>query len=366
MKAPLLRLSGILLLGLFLLLFPSRSSAAESFQLADYAGVEKIDVHVHLKTENTGFVELARKDRFRFLSIAVHSADAEEMEYRHQAAYHQHETHPDRVAIASSFPLTGWSDPLWGSKTIEYLDGTFERGAVAVKVWKNIGMEFKDESGKYVMIDHSQFDPVFTHLARKEIRLIGHLGEPKNCWLPLAQMTVKNDQSYFRAHPEYHMYLHPEMPSYEDQMSARDRMLEKNPELHFMGAHFASLEWSVDELAKFLDRFPRAVVDTAARMGQLQYQSNRDWERVRQFLIKYQDRILYGTDLTMSKDTDPREFFERAHAKWTRDWRYLNTEESMSVPELDEAVKGLALPKQVVEKIYRLNALRTFPHAWEE
>ncbi len=62
----------------------------------------------------------------------------------------------------------------------------------------------------------------------------------------------------------------------------------------------ASLEWSVDELARFLDAHPNAVVDLAARMSNLQVQSNADLEKVRAFFVKYQDRILYGTDLTDS------------------------------------------------------------------
>ena len=111
-------------------------------------------------------------------------------------------------------------------------------------------------------------------------------------------MTVNNDKEYFREHPQYHMFLHPELPSYEDQMAARDRMLAKNPHLKFMGAHLASLEWSVDRLAAFLDRYPNTVVDLAARMGQVQYQSNHDRGKVRRFFIRYQDRLLYGTDLS--------------------------------------------------------------------
>ena len=59
----------------------------------------------------------------------------------------------------------------------------------------------------------------------------------------------------------------------------------------------ASLEWSVDRLAVFLDRFPNANVDIAARMTQIQYQSNQDREKVRDFFIKYQDRLMYGTDI---------------------------------------------------------------------
>src|SRR5690606_20786759 len=121
------------------------------------------------------------------------------------------------------------------------------------KVWKNIGMELRDTSGNFVMIDHPKLDAVIAYLVRHDIPLIGHLGEPKNCWLPLDEMTVSSDRSYFESYPQYHMFLHPSYPSYTEQIRARDHLLEKFPTLRFVGAHLASLEWSVDELAKRLE-----------------------------------------------------------------------------------------------------------------
>ena len=56
-------------------------------------------------------------------------------------------------------------------------------------------MEFKNKDSVLIMIDNSQFDPVFKHLAEKGIPLVGHLGEPKNCWLPVEEMTTNNDKN---------------------------------------------------------------------------------------------------------------------------------------------------------------------------
>ena len=117
-------------------------------------------------------------------------------------------------------------------------------------------------------------------------------------------MTTDNDREYFRNHPQYHMYLHPEMPGYEDQIGARDRFVAAHPQLRFVGAHLGSLEYDVDRIAAFLDRFPNASVDMAARMSQVQYQSVRDLEKVRNFFVSYQDRLLYGTDLTFNPGDD--------------------------------------------------------------
>jgi len=177
-------------------------------------------------------------------------------------------------------------------------------------------------------------------------------------------MTVNNDREYFKAHPQYHMALHPEMPSWEQQMAARDRMVAAHPGLHFIGVHLASLERSVDELAAFLDRFPDAMVDVAARIGQLQYQSQRDRERVRRFFIKYQDRVMYGSDMSQEPKQDGASLAVEAERVWRVHWRYFNTADSFKVADLDQPVKGLALPKPVADKLYRKNAERTFPTAW--
>ena len=104
------------------------------------------------------------------------------------------------------------------------------------------------------------------------------------------------------------MFLHPEYPSYEDQINARDHLLELHPDLKFIGCHLGSLEWNVDELAKRLDKFPDLAVDMSARICHLQYQSAKDREKVRDFCIKYQDRLLYGTDLSDNDGNDGRSF----------------------------------------------------------
>jgi predicted TIM-barrel fold metal-dependent hydrolase len=199
---------------------------------------------------------------------------------------------------------------------------------------------------------------VLAHVKMLGIPLIGHQGEPYNCWLPLERMTTENDRSYFREHPQYHMYLQPDMPSYEDQMAARDRMLERHPGLRFIGAHMASLEWDVDRLGDFLDAHPDAVIDLAARMTQVQYQSHRDRERVRGFFIRYQDRILYGSDLTFAPGADAATFRTDAHATWTSDWAYLATDELQRVDDIGADVVGLQLPRTVIDRIYYGNAQR--------
>lgn len=340
---------------LFLLsVFTLFSCKNNFYTMEDFPGVEKIDAHFHIYTAENNSVEQAQKDGFKLFAINTYSGGCERVVDAHQWLKAANNQNPGTVAFSATFCLDGWDDPAWVDNTVSWIDRCLNDGANSVKVWKNIGMEFRDKDSVLIMIDDPQFDPVFRHLAQKGIPLVGHLGEPKNCWLPLDEMTTKNDSGYFSRNPQYHMYRHPEFPTYEEQMAARDRMLDKNPDLIFIGCHLASLEWSVDELAKWFDKYPNAAADMAARMGQLFYQTAEDREKVRDFFIKYQDRLLYGTDI-IDHGGDREAFQKRLHETWLRDWEYLVTDNEMTSNLIDGKFRGLKLPKEVVDKIYSSN-----------
>jgi predicted TIM-barrel fold metal-dependent hydrolase len=339
---------------------PARDSS--SYSMADFTAVRKFDSHTHVNTvDTTGLLAQAERDGFEILSINVDYPAFNPHEEQYRIALAQRQREPQRFQFAATFSMEGWGTAGWSERVAAHLEDAVNHGARAVKVWKNIGMSFRDGNGKLVMLDDPGFDPVWRKIEALGVPVIGHLGEPRNCWLPLDQMTTENDRSYFREHPEYYMYLHPQMPSYEDQIAARNRFLDRAPaRLRFVGAHLASLEWSVDELARFLDKYPRAVVDMAARMTNLQAQSIEHYDAVRKFLIRYQDRILYATDLTQSSDVAPAEMAQEAATVWRADWKYLATGETQYVEAVQRDVRGLSLPRAVIDKIYYANAHAAF------
>lgn len=335
------------------------------YTAADFDRVDKIDTHVHLHNPEATFIEAARRHRFKVLTINVDYPDFPPIDEQLRVAVALHMVFPTTVAFAGTFAVADFESPGWVERTERRIDAAMAAGAVGIKVWKNVGMQLRDSAGKLVMLDDPRLKPVFDDMEAKGITLLDHQGEPYNCWLPLDKMSVNNDREYFKAHPQYHMFLHPEMPSWEDQMAARNRLLDAHPKLKFVGMHMASLERDVDELAAFLDRYPAAMVDIAARIGQIQSQSQHDREKVRRFFVKYQDRLLYGTDVEQEPKQPGADMARDTEAAWRAQWRYLVTADTVHTDDLDQPVQGLALPRAVVDKLYHLNAERTFPGAWE-
>lgn len=328
----------------------------------DFEIVEKIDAHVHIDTDQATFIEQARDNNFRLITINYDDKnEGPSMEKQQEFAIQQLKAFPNQIAYITTFSIRDFNSANWLEQTFAYLKNSFSQGAIGVKIYKVIGMSLKDKDGKLVMIDDPRFDPLIDFIAKNNVPVVGHLGEPRNCWLPIEKMTINGDKSYFKKHPEYHMYLHPEFPSYEAQIAARDHMLENHPDLKFVGAHLGSLEWSIDELAKRLDQFPNMAVDMAARVDHLEFQSVKNWQKVHDFMIKYQNRLLYGTDLCISSTSNPEALKNKILKTWVNDWKFFTTNDEMSVPDFNGKFNGLKLPKEVIDKIYRENAEKWFP-----
>lgn len=343
------------------MLYNPKNQEDTFYGIDDFTGVRKFDAHMHLNTRNQEMYDYAISYNMGLLSINVDVPDFPSLEEQQECSLAHLKNNDGKFGYVASFRIRGIENADWLENTISHLEKSVNNGAVGIKVWKNIGMEYKDGEGNFVMIDDPRLDPVFDFLEKKNVTLVGHLGEPKNCWLPVEEMTVANDKDYFKNHPEYHMYLHPEYPSYEQQIEARDRMLEKHKDMRFVGAHLASLEWSIDEIAVRLDTFPNMAVDLAERISHLQYQTVRDYEKVRDFFIRYQDRILYGTDIIINDAQPIEKLKQHVQRIWLGHWKYFTSNEIMQAPEVLEEFRSLHLPKEVVDKLYYDNIKRWYP-----
>lgn len=358
-KITLLILTTLFFCTVGMLLLNSCQKSVEYYSNSDFDSVKKIDVHLHINTDDARYLEFAAQHNFRILSPNVDAGVPIEKQLGIAAVHRKN--HPDKFAFLGAFYVDSFGTAGFVDGVIQQIDKSLEQGASGAKIWKNVGMTLKNSNDEFVMVDDPAFDPIFQYLIDNEITLMGHIGEPRDCWLPFEQMTDSGNYNYYKNNPQYHMYLHPEYPSYEDQINARDNVLKKFSNLTFVAAHIASLEWNLDEVAKRLDQYPSMNIDLSARIAHVQRQSIANYDKVRNFFIKYQDRILYGIDITISEGGDR---FDNISAgmlgRWTSDWAYLATDSTQTIRNITGDVKGLQLPKQVIDKVYYDNTNRLF------
>ncbi|PHN02050.1 amidohydrolase family protein [Flavilitoribacter nigricans] len=321
-----------------------------------------IDAHVHLNAYSPALMKFAEEQGAQFLSINTDVPIFPSLDEQARVIATYQSGHPEKVRHTTSFDMQDWQKKDWSMRAIDRIKKGIDQGATGIKIWKNIGMDptLVYSDGRFLMIDDPKLAPVLEFIQENDLLLIAHLGEPRNCWLPLEAMTVDSDREYFEEHPHYHMYRHPQYPSYETQIRVRDQILERYPNLRFVGLHLFSLEWNLREVEQRLNRYPHTMTDLAERICHVQLQSIQDREAVRDFFIRQQDRVIYGTDFIYDGSQSPREAGRHLRDLWERHWRFFATEDRLQAPQFSGTFRGLGLPLHVLKKIFYENAVKTY------
>lgn len=322
-----------------------------------FTSIAPIDAHAHAFNAAPEFYAMFDRLNLRIVNICVvdkYDKGYEEAAPQHAMALEVFRASHGRAAFCSTFDPQDWEAPDFVDRSIALLNQTFAQGAVAVKIYKSIGMELKSKSGKYLMPDDPVFDRIMSDIEAHNKTLFAHIAEPTSAWQPLDPASP--DYDYYKNNPDWHMYLHPERPSKEAILAARDRLVQRHPKLRVVGAHLGSMEVDVNEIAKRFDLYPNFAVDTAARIPYLMLQPR---EKVRAFLTKYQDRVLYATDLEFHPGENAAEAAKRWEAEYARDWKFFATDETLTYN--GHTVRGLALPEPLLKKLYHTNAVKWVP-----
>ncbi|EAR00958.1 amidohydrolase family protein [Maribacter sp. HTCC2170] len=314
--------------------------------------IKKIDIHSHFKYTRDSIQTFFEKWNMQGLLVDVAHENTRSWDSYVQIT----KQHPETFYLCSSLVGTGIDSPDFANENIKRLDKEIALGAKMVKVWKNFGMVTKDDSGSFIQIDDDRLQPIWDYLAKKGIPVIAHIAEPVQAWRPLDD--PKNPHyGYYNDNPQYHAYKIPEIPAYETIIKARDKWIENNPNLTILCAHMGSMSHDVEMIAERLNKFPNMSVEPAARFGDL---AGQDSEKVKDFFITFQDRILFGTDYgnSLPKDSlsniEQKDEFEGLHANYSLLWNYLSGTDSLIIR--NQKTKGLGLSTNVLNKVYHQNA----------
>ena len=326
-------------------------------ELAAFAALEPIDTHAHVRRVDPQFNAMLDKLNIHLLDIIVvddQSPEENDLQVERNGAMNFIGSSGGRAVLCTSIDPFRMRKSGFTASAITGINRDFDQGAIAVKIWKNIGMEVKDAAGNYVLPDDPALMPIYKDIAAHNKTLVAHVADPNSSWAP--PNPASPDYSYYNEHPIWFMYNKPHPASKEQILRARDHILERNPNLRVVGAHLGSMEADFNVLAQHFDRYPNFAVDLAARMPYLALQPRAD---AIAFITKYQDRLIYGTDLEFH-DTDKVEIrMEYWQNSYARDWRFFATNDTVDFGGIKG--NGLALPDSVLRKIYHDNAVHWFP-----
>lgn len=319
-----------------------------------------IDAHVHCVGNHPDSLALFEELDLKLLNVCVAHLDQDwrGIEARPYEALARE--HPSRYAWCASFDPPSFDRTDYAAWVIEGLERDFANGAIACKVWKNLGMEIRDSKGKHVMVDDPLFAPIFERLAGLGKPLLMHIGEPLACWQPLEPATPHSH--YYRSNPQWHMHGRTDIPSHAELIAARDRVLENHPRLRVIGAHLGSLEYDVREVARRFERFPNFAVDTSARLPDLAFQ---DAAAVRALFQKFSGRILFGTDIVsrtphnQMADRERSSLLGEIRQNYQRQRAFFGGRDPVEI--LGRQIPGLGLSAKILDQFFSTNAKAWYP-----
>ena len=257
------------------------------------------------------------------------------------------EAHPGRFLTFALLDFRGIDDEDWGRREAQRLEESFRAGAKGLKFHKSLGLSYRYKNGKLMPIDDPKLDPVWEMCAKYNRPVMIHTADPAAFFTPLDRFNERWHE--LNAHPNW-LFHGDRFPSREELLAQRNRAIARHPNTKFICAHFANNPEDVATVAKWLDSYPNMYIDIDARISEL----GRQPYTARKFFLKYQDRVMFGTDTT------PRR--EAYHTYY----RFLETDDEY----FDCAsghhrqgfwmIYGVFLPKDVLEKLYHKNADRLF------
>ena len=248
--------------------------------------------------------------------------------------------YPDRFEVWCSFDYSGFDKPGYSPAAVAELERCVRMGArgVGEEGDKGKGVNWGTAAGMH--FDDPRMDPLFEKCAELKLPVNIHVADP--IWM-YQKMDETND-GLMNAF-SWRLDNQPDILGHSGMMEVLERTVRRHPRTTIVACHLANLDYDLTRLGEMLDRLPNLYADISAR-----YAETATIPRfAAQFFEKYQDRLLYGTDMGFSPDM------------YRLTFRILETlDEHFYAPifEYHWSYSGFGLKDPALKKIYRSNALK--------
>jgi len=255
------------------------------------------------------------------------------------------EAHPGKFLTFALVNFEGIDNADWVKTEAARLEESFKAGAKGLKFHKTFGLRYRYKNGKLMPIDDPKLDAVWEMCAKYKRPVVIHIADPAAFFTPLDRFNERWHE--LNSNPGW-LFFGEQFPKRQDLLDQLHRVIAKHPKTTFINTHFGNNAEDLGAVAENLDKYPNMYVDIDARISEL----GRQPYTCRKFFIKYQDRILFGTDTTPN-----REAYRIYYRFLETDDEYFDCSASHHRQGFWN-IYGIFLPKEVLEKVYYKNAER--------
>lgn len=260
------------------------------------------------------------------------------------------EGYEDSITTFSTVDFSRVDDGDFESKTRKEIQRAHGLGVKGLKFLKSLGLEFKWADGTYIRPDDRRIQVIWQTAGELKMPVLIHIADPKAFFEPLDRYNERIEE--LAGNPTWH-FGKEEYYRFDEMMQMQENLLADNPNTKFILAHTGNCAEDLGFVSDLLDRHPNAYVDIAARIQEM----GRQPYTAREFLIKHQDRVLFGTDTLLSAG-NMKNSFDNHHYYY----EFLETYNEFFPANAHEQqgrwnIYGVGLPKDVLQKIYWDNVM---------
>lgn len=250
--------------------------------------------------------------------------------------------YPERFSVWCGLDFSRLREPDFVASAIAELERCHKAGARGVGELSDKGRGLGATSNSFgIHIDDARMDPILEKCAELSLPVNIHVGEDRWMYEP---MDATND-GLMNAW-KWRITNAPGVLQHTEVVQTLERAVKKHPRTLFIACHLANCCSDLDRLGAMFDKYSNLHADIGARFAEL----SPIPRTVSRFFERYQDRILYGTDVT----PDPE--------MYRVSFRLMETSDEHFYPayfrKYHWPMHGWALPDHVLRKIYRDNALK--------
>jgi predicted TIM-barrel fold metal-dependent hydrolase len=232
------------------------------------------------------------------------------------------------------------------------LEDYVKRGASGLGEFpKDLGINLLDSSRKIIAIDDPRLDPLYAKAGELGMPILWHTADPT----PFFQRIDRYNERFSELgrYPQW-SYFGPDFPSKETLMKQKENVLKKHPETIIIGGHFDFMTDDLKHLEYFLDTYPNYYIEFGSILAEL----GRQPYTTRKFFIKYQDRILFGTDggALFTKGWTVEKLYQAYFEFLETENEYIDYPLKGAINQGNWKIYGINLPDEVLEKIYYKNS----------
>jgi predicted TIM-barrel fold metal-dependent hydrolase len=338
--------------------FQPRSTLVVERDAVTRASYPAIDVHFHLESLAPSVTPerlVKAMDAAGIAKVVNLGGDAETFEHFAQTFRARY---PDRFVLFVKPDPRALTREGGVEEQVEWIKRAVRMGARGIKENKSFGLAQRDTNRQLVTVDDPRLDPIWRLAGRLGMPVLIHTSEPPPFFTPVDEHNERFAELV--QNPVWSRFG-VDGPTHQELMQQRERLLARHPNTNFIGAHMGMNPNDLGYVAELLDRYPNYHVDMSSVVQEL----GRQPYSARRFFIRYQDRILFGTDGGYGLDPETGWTPERMYRSYLE---FLETDnEYIDYPLADITkqgnwrVYGIDLPDEVLEKLYVRNAERLIP-----